>query len=360
MADPTISNPFGGVSSLLASAATNPDGTANLAFLSANDPIPTIVQCIIDPDGKNIIVDVTTTEDHSYDADVSSYPIEAGGDITDNIRIKPLSVKWEAIISDTPISADGGQTTIFGALPQVDAYNAIVAVFKARQTITIQDSLDVFTSMMITSVGFPRSAQNGSALVFTINFVQVEILENQRDTVAHLGGQGSKKLGPDEKAFSRPTSTRASFAGRNTLLVTDHTPPNTDLGRQLGKVSWDHYSVVDTISIMPGLAAMIPLDSSDARTNVTAGLTDGYVNLKTHVYTPIDSAVFSPSAGQWIGSKVETPVTQSPGQVFKNAKNRQLPTGVWHNTFRDTGDGAQPNSFVPSGPNSFFPGGAKL
>lgn len=215
----------------------------------AAENIPTIVQCIIDPDGKNIIVDVTMSEDHTYEADISSYPIEAGGDITDNVRIKPLTVKWECIISDTPINADGGQTTIFGALPQVDAYNQIVALFKARNTITIQDSLDVFVSMMITSVSIPRTAQNGSALVFSINFQQVEILENQRDTVVvHLGGQGSKILpGVRIPCFSRPTSERAQFAKNYKLLSSDETPPPKEVQAAIFSTFatfWDHWDVV--------------------------------------------------------------------------------------------------------------------
>lgn len=315
-----------------------------------------VTKCIIDTDGKQISVDVTMSEDHSFEADVSSYPVESGGDITDNVRIKPLSVKWECIISDTPIDVDGGQTTIFGALPQIDAYDAITALFKARQTIIIQDSLDVFDSMMITAVSIPRSAQNGSALVFSITFQQVLILENKRDTVVvHLGGQGGKyKLGKYLSCFTVLASRRASFNGYH-LLLTD----NQDMFGNKTNQKWDHYLVdssltgIDTVNGGP-LSTTVQ-QVNQVNVGVTNFAADGWVdepgNTAYHSsyrvladplnpLSDITGIKFDDAQGGYVGDDGKK-LVQNPAPKAASGKQARA---FWNNTVGNTGTGSMPGT----------------
>src|SRR5713101_5273233 len=50
-----------------------------------------------------ITIDATLQEVHKADAEVTEHPVELGADITDHVRPKPVELRIEGIISDTPI-----------------------------------------------------------------------------------------------------------------------------------------------------------------------------------------------------------------------------------------------------------------
>jgi hypothetical protein len=132
-------------------------------------------------------IDLALTEEHSFDSEVTEYPVENGADISDNIRNKPLEITLEGIVSDTPIGAIAQDATRqAGAgtpLPSRDAYTRIVAIRDARELVTIETSLGKFERMALTHIGVPRDRSTGKALKFTVTFRQVTLVTNERVTV---------------------------------------------------------------------------------------------------------------------------------------------------------------------------------
>lgn len=135
------------------------------------------------------VIDVTTSEEHTFDSDVTEYPVEQGGDITDNVRPKPIIVTLEGVVSDTPIGAiatlrdsqgDNGQVDF---LPSEDALATLLAIRDAREPVSITTTLKSFDNMVMTGLSVPRDATTGAALRFSATFQQVIFVTNQRTTV---------------------------------------------------------------------------------------------------------------------------------------------------------------------------------
>jgi hypothetical protein len=72
------------------------------------------------PDGTNLYFDLTDEERYSGTAEVTEFPVEDGGFIADNVRLKPGTFTMRCTISNTPIVASGNQG---GTYPGVSPYD---------------------------------------------------------------------------------------------------------------------------------------------------------------------------------------------------------------------------------------------
>lgn len=134
------------------------------------------------------IIDATVTEAHAFNSDVTEYPVEQGGDITDNIRPKPITVMVEGLVSDTPIGRIADLRNFEGSnsedfYPSRDALASLLAIRDAREPVTIVTSLQSFDNMVMTQLSVPRDAATGDALRFSATFQQVIFVTNNRTTV---------------------------------------------------------------------------------------------------------------------------------------------------------------------------------
>ena len=146
----------------------------------------------------NYLVDVTLNEDYTFDSDVTDFPVESGSSIVDNIRPKPIVVRIEGIVSNTPIgnvaqarqnAGNGGN----GATPPSDqAYDVLLKIRDAREPVTITTSLRTYENMALQSLSMPRATGRGDELRFNATFKQVTIVTNKRTTrVATPGAVGN-------------------------------------------------------------------------------------------------------------------------------------------------------------------------
>lgn len=131
---------------------------------------------------NGFIVDCALVEEHTYDSEVTEYPVERGADITDNVRPKPIEVRIEGIVSNTPVSPDILAQRDSDVTPADEAYLRFMDIRDNREPVTIRTSLNTFENMVLKSLSIPRSKDTGDALRFTATFVQVEIVSNTRST----------------------------------------------------------------------------------------------------------------------------------------------------------------------------------
>lgn len=141
------------------------------------------------------MIDAAITEEHTFEADVTEHPVERGTSIVDHVRIKPLTISVEGIVSDTPIglmadernaaqgTAQVGQIQVLNSQPSVDAYAFLKQIFQAREPVTIKTSLQTFDDMVLQSLSAPRSASDGDSLRFRATFRQVVFATNERTYV---------------------------------------------------------------------------------------------------------------------------------------------------------------------------------
>lgn len=183
-----------------------------------------------------IVVDATTREVPTYEADLSKNPVEDGPDVTDHIRIRPVRLEIEGVISETPLtlassvqglvaSGLGGiagratgsslvgaaATVVGGAIgaklfgesknPALEAYKKLLDLFSKREPFTVTSKLESYANMVITKLTFPRDPRTGKALIFNATFEQIQVVVAKtarvkalRSDVKHTGG-GKDSLG---------------------------------------------------------------------------------------------------------------------------------------------------------------------
>lgn len=158
------------------------------------------------------LVDVALNEDYSFDSDVTDFPVESGSSIVDNIRPKPIVVRIEGIISNTPIGniAQARQSAGMGGSgkgptpPTDDAYDTLLDIRDKREPVTITTSLRTYENMALQSLSVPRATGRGDELRFNATFKQVVIVQNKRTTrvatrVATPGGVGNHTVNASPK-----------------------------------------------------------------------------------------------------------------------------------------------------------------
>lgn len=308
--------------------------------------------------GFEIIVDATITEEHTYEAEVSSYPIENGTDIVDNVRVKPISISLDCLFTDTPMEGapDDPLNTIqdpfanspgivdpFAAgaiadpfapnfqnviLPTTETFLGLLKIFNSKKEITIETSLDRYESMVMTSIAFPRSAAIGYALSAKIQFRQVIIVNNLRSTVSvpvRAAGEDHKHKGKYLEVFSALVKDRAKYKDYYKILCTDNVGPDGSRGGE-----WDHYENNLALIADFGNRHLIPVD--------------GYVDLpEGKVYHPYSGKIgvqqteealkkvtgrddhYDAKTNQWL-DKEGKPVTQSPAAVAQRQEQKAIAT----------------------------------
>lgn len=137
------------------------------------------------------VLDCLLSDSHTFDSEVTEFPVESGATISDNIRPKPLVIVMEAIVSNTPLTF-AGNFRGSGSVPSIDCYVKLLAIRRERRLVTISTSLETFDNMALESLGVPRASGRGDELRFTATFKQVQIVVNKRETrVAIPQAQGA-------------------------------------------------------------------------------------------------------------------------------------------------------------------------
>lgn len=152
-----------------------------------------------------LMIDAALSEEHTYDSEVTQFPVEDGSDITDNIRILPKTVKIEGVVSNWPIgralSERAGTIALSQAglidpmTPAQEVLRGLLEIRDQRDTITITTSLGLYENMVMESLTVPRAADVGDALKFSATFRQVFIVTNKRVRVAVPRGKRKRKGG---------------------------------------------------------------------------------------------------------------------------------------------------------------------
>ena len=184
----------------------------------------------------NYLIDVTLSEDHKFESEVTEYPVESGSTVSDNIRPKPIMVTMEGLVSNTPLASMAavrrtrppaeaallalGSVGAAGALRAAssgvktseEAYQHLLTIYERREPVTIRTSLGTFENMALESLNFPRSSGEPDGLRFTASFKQIVVVKNKRVKVAipiAANGGGNGKGGA-KAAITKPLTSSNS------------------------------------------------------------------------------------------------------------------------------------------------------
>ena len=178
----------------------------------------------------DLVIDCTISETHSFDNEITQYPTESGAVITDNVRLQPMQIDMDCIVSNTPIGEalslrqaagfseiDKMTTTILGAL---------LDIRDRREVVTLRTSTGKHKNMMLKTLNIPRDSKTGDAMRFTASFQQIQVVDNDRSKrvaipIAGKGGSSSNAPFPGEGPLGRREVATIRLNGRGITVWYD-------------------------------------------------------------------------------------------------------------------------------------------
>lgn len=121
-----------------------------------------------------ITFDAILQEAHNMPSTVTSYPIESGAEISDNIILKPITLTFTGLSTDYPFSilGIGGGIPILETSKSTELFNVLIALRDSRQIFDVVTGLRSYKNMAISSISVPRT-EPVAALNFNITLTQI-------------------------------------------------------------------------------------------------------------------------------------------------------------------------------------------
>jgi hypothetical protein len=140
------------------------------------------------------VFDAVTDTGIRRQADITSYPVESGAEVSDHVQIKNNTFKLSGIITETPVrlekdllySAGVNGTRISQAIQYLDK------IFDSRQPITLVTEHKVYENVILSGISYDYKSE--FAMQFDLEFEQIRLVSTATVNVI-AKTQGNKSIG---------------------------------------------------------------------------------------------------------------------------------------------------------------------
>ncbi|HGK4671691.1 TPA: phage baseplate protein [Kluyvera georgiana] len=142
-----------------------------------------------------IVFDAVTDTGIRRQADITSYPVESGAEVSDHVQIKNNTFKLSGIISETPIrlekdllySAGVNGTRISQAITYLDK------IFDSRQPITLVTEHRAYENVILSGISYDYKSE--FAMQFDLEFEQIRLVSKAEVNVIATKTQSNRSVG---------------------------------------------------------------------------------------------------------------------------------------------------------------------
>ncbi|ENZ8140832.1 phage baseplate protein [Klebsiella aerogenes] len=142
-----------------------------------------------------IVFDAVTDTGIRRQADITSYPVESGAEVSDHVQIKNNTFKLSGIITETPVrlekdllySAGVNGTRISQAIEYLDK------IFDGRQPITLVTEHKVFENVILSGISYDYKSE--FAMQFDLEFEQIRLVSKAEVNVIATKTQSNRSVG---------------------------------------------------------------------------------------------------------------------------------------------------------------------
>lgn len=142
-----------------------------------------------------IVFDAVTDTGVRRQADITSYPVESGAEVSDHVQIKNNTFKLSGIITETPVrlekdllySAGVNGTRISQAIQYLDK------IFDSRQPITLVTEHKVYEDVILSGISYDYKSE--FAMQFDLEFEQVRLVSTATVNVIATKTQSNRSVG---------------------------------------------------------------------------------------------------------------------------------------------------------------------
>lgn len=149
--------------------------------------------------------DALVSEAPTDEAEVTKHPVESGGEISDHIQIKPVTLTLSGIIAghDERLVLDAGR--------QQRLYNDLLTILRQRELVTVVTPLRRYPNMVLTRVGLTRDLSSGTSLRPELALEQVQVAHQAIVPVPESSlGPRAKRSGTSKKDKGDQPSDKAA------------------------------------------------------------------------------------------------------------------------------------------------------
>jgi hypothetical protein len=179
-------------------------------------------------------LDAATRINETLTAQATEHPIETGAVISDNVVMKPRTLRLEGLISATPmpnpnapyeqeefqnelVSIEGESGSRPDPTRPQSALETLRAIHAARMPVSVgtgatdrnnELSTNVYENMIVETLEFPREQQTGDAVQFAATLKEIVIVSSQTAPLPKVtnGKNGSQALGK-QATTTAPSNT---------------------------------------------------------------------------------------------------------------------------------------------------------
>ncbi len=142
-----------------------------------------------------IVFDAVTDTGIRRQADITSYPVETGAEVSDHVQIKNNTFKLSGIITETPVrlekdllySAGVNGTRISQAIEYLDK------IFDGRQPITLVTEHKVYENVILSGISYDYKSE--FAMQFDLEFEQIRLVSKAEVNVIATKTQSNRSVG---------------------------------------------------------------------------------------------------------------------------------------------------------------------
>lgn len=130
-----------------------------LVLIPGRDDIPALIGT----------VDIYPSEEHEVGTDVTSYPVESGASLIDNLVIRPKRLRLSGRTAN--LMPAPGNVVYPGRA--ADAWQTIIWLMERRERMTVSTILGDYDDMVITRVRAPVDVRTGQSLQFEMELREI-------------------------------------------------------------------------------------------------------------------------------------------------------------------------------------------
>lgn len=172
----------------------------------------------------SLTFDAVFEESHSADLEVTEFPVETGGSISDHAFMKPLRLTISAGVSDIPLRTVPNDPYASESGRAARAYELLMLLQKTAEPFSVQTGLKLYTNMVCVSLNCSQDRLTASALHFTATLREVTIVSTQSVTYTpRKAGSTARQAGPKKNMGEQPGNNvtgQASLAKKLKNILT--------------------------------------------------------------------------------------------------------------------------------------------
>lgn len=162
----------------------------------------------------SLTLEATLSENHNARSQVTNYTIEDGSTISDHIINDPVKVSIRGFVSNSPVDIGATIAAGFSGDNAQNTFDELYRIRDEKELVTVVSKYRSYENMAITNIRVPRGQQTGDAIEFTVDLLQVNVVDsasvqvfnNVLSSVDGVVDQASSALNLGRQTVSQATS----------------------------------------------------------------------------------------------------------------------------------------------------------